>query len=301
MTIDAAATPANPPTPRDRHPAARASPQPRDPLRAGAGPLRLGFGVSGPLGTALVSDNAAHALIHQALDGGVRVFDTAPFYGPFAERRLGAALMRHALGAEAIVSTKVGTVWRGGRAHKDFSVDGVRRSMDASAAALGRATLDVVLVHGAPPEALSDGLLAALAAWRRDGRVRALGACGRGAELDPVIASDVFDVIMTPIASDLPPDAAARLNRARAAGMTVVAIEALRPALDPWRAPRRVSDLWRVARTLVRRPPRRTASSPTIAACLRVALARADVVLATTTRSAHLTALMHIAGAETQA
>lgn len=269
-----------------------------EPLRAASASLPLGFGVSGPFGGRLLGDDEARALIHQALDGGIRVFDTAPFYGPLAERRLGAALAAHPAGSDALVATKVGTFWRWGRPYKDFSRDGMRRSLDTSLARLGRTRLDAVFLHGAPPDALSDQLLGDIAAWREQGLVRLLGACGRGAELDPAIASGVFDVIMAPVRLGLSGEAAAQRTRAREAGVAIVGIETLRPALDPWRAPRRVSDLWRLARTVVRRPARHVGAPASIEACLAFALSEADLAVTTTTRPAHLAALLQLARAQ---
>ena len=53
----------------------------------------LGFGVSGAHGTPLVPASGTEALIHAAIEGGVRYFDTAPSYGAGeCERRLGRAL-----------------------------------------------------------------------------------------------------------------------------------------------------------------------------------------------------------------
>jgi len=72
------------------------------------GVRRLGFGVSGPHGTPLVSPEHTSAMIDHAFARGVRLFDTAPSYGAGeAERRLGEALKRLPR-YECIVSTKAG-------------------------------------------------------------------------------------------------------------------------------------------------------------------------------------------------
>jgi aryl-alcohol dehydrogenase-like predicted oxidoreductase len=52
----------------------------------------LGFGVSGAHGTPLVPASETLALIKAAVEGGVRVFDTAPSYG--AGRPSGVSVWR---------------------------------------------------------------------------------------------------------------------------------------------------------------------------------------------------------------
>ena len=78
------------------------------------GARRLGFGVSGPHGTALVRPEATVQMIMHAYALGVRLFDTGPTYGGGeAERRLGEALARLPP-YDPIVSTKAGLLGPGG-------------------------------------------------------------------------------------------------------------------------------------------------------------------------------------------
>jgi D-threo-aldose 1-dehydrogenase len=179
----------------------------------------LGFGAA-PIGNlyTAVDDETAHAAINAAWEGGVRYFDTAPHYGlGLSEQRLGAALAEHHRD-EVVVSTKVGrllvpnptptgsdlaangfavsdTVAR----LRDYSADGVRRSIEASLTRLGLDRIDIALVHD-PDEHMSaaiDEAVPALVALRDQGVVAAIGAGMNDADplLRFVIETDV-DVVM---------------------------------------------------------------------------------------------------------
>ncbi|HEV7719339.1 MAG TPA: aldo/keto reductase, partial [Arsenicitalea sp.] len=72
----------------------------------------LGYG-SAHLGElyGLVTEADATATVDAAWDGGIRLFDTAPWYGNgLAETRLGFAL-RHRPRADYLLTTKVGRVY----------------------------------------------------------------------------------------------------------------------------------------------------------------------------------------------
>jgi D-threo-aldose 1-dehydrogenase len=114
----------------------------------------LGFG-GAPIGDLYepVPDEDAAAAVRTAWEGGVRYFDTAPHYGlGLSERRLGAAL-RDRPRDEFVISTKVGRLLVANPAstgsdlaaggftvpddltrERDYSRDGVRRSLDRQAA-----------------------------------------------------------------------------------------------------------------------------------------------------------------------
>jgi D-threo-aldose 1-dehydrogenase len=165
-----------------------------------------------------VADDDAAATVATAWDAGVRFFDTAPHYGlGLAEARLGKALAGRPR-EEFTVSTKVGRLLEPNPAptgsdlernlfavpddlvrRRDYSADGVRRSLESSLARLGLDRVDVVLVHD-PDQHLEQAIteaIPALAALREEGVV---GAVGVGmnqweAELEVVRRSDV-DVVM---------------------------------------------------------------------------------------------------------
>ncbi|MBG0832208.1 aldo/keto reductase [Planomonospora sp. ID67723] len=161
---------------------------------------RYGFG-SAPIGNLFtaVDDDTAQAAVDAAYDAGIRLFDTAPHYGlGLAERRLGAALASRPRDSYTL-STKVGRLLvpsaPGGRAPagrdgegfdvpadlhrvRDYSRDGVRRSLEESLDRLGLDAVDIVLIHD-PDEhweqAVSEAY-PALAELRDQGVVKAIGA-----------------------------------------------------------------------------------------------------------------------------
>jgi D-threo-aldose 1-dehydrogenase len=166
----------------------------------------VGFG-GAPLGNLYreLPDGEARATVQAAYDAGMRLFDTAPFYGfGLSEHRLGEAL--RGLDRDSFVlSTKIGRLLRpedpgkldGGlfarvlpfRPVFDYSHDGVMRSVEGSLQRLGMHRIDVLLIHdvdvwthGTEAARLErfrevmDGGYRAMARLREEGTVRAIGA-----------------------------------------------------------------------------------------------------------------------------
>ena len=128
----------------------------------------LGLGTA-PLGELFdkVEDDEAAAIIGAAWDGGVRYFDTSPWYGRgLAEHSLGRALYRKPRD-QYFISTKIGRVlrrplgpnaikdqWLGGLEFQtvfDYGYDGVMRSFEDSLQRLGINRVDVLLIHDLDP------------------------------------------------------------------------------------------------------------------------------------------------------
>ncbi|MCG8924351.1 aldo/keto reductase [Lentzea sp. CC55] len=155
---------------------------------------RLGFG-GAPIGNLYreVSDEEAFGAVEAAWQSGVRYFDTAPHYGlGLSERRLGVALAGRPRD-EYVISTKVGrllepfdgegsddegfAVPRHFRRVRDYSADGVRRSIESSLERLGTDRVEVVYIHD-PDEhwdAAFSQAYPALEELRSQGVVRAIG------------------------------------------------------------------------------------------------------------------------------
>ena len=157
-------------------------------------PGRLAFG-GAPIGGlyAPVSDEAAAATLAAAWDAGIRAFDTAPHYGVgLSERRIGEFLAGRRR-SEFVVSTKVGRllVPAGGsvdgvdefygtpslRRVRDYSADGVLRSLEDSLRRLRLDRVDIALIHDPDDHQAGalDGAYPALARLRSDGAVGAIG------------------------------------------------------------------------------------------------------------------------------
>jgi len=257
------------------------------------GVRRLGFGVSGPHGTAMVGARSTAQFIERAFERGVRLFDTAPSYGNGeAERRLGETLKRLPRW-ECIISTKVGINSAGiGHKTRDFSPEGVRRSVAASMKRLGVQRLDWLMLHGPAPHELTHELLRTLVDLKFKGDVGALGVAGRGEELDHALATGHFTVFMAPVHAALPSEATERLNRIKASGSELVGFDTLVPALKRYPVPITLGATWRLARTLVGRGGPAPPTPMTVEECLYWALFEAVAHRITTTTSslAHLDA-----------
>ena len=150
------------------------------------------------LGTAQLGDlyrpsslDEARRIVEAAWRGGIRYFDTAPFYGlGLAETRLGHALVDYER-SEFAISSKVGRVLTDGEGagfRWDFSAQGVRESLTASLDRLGTGYVDIALIHdpqGHLDWAMEEAL-PALEDLKREGIVRAIGV-GSGV-VDALIA-----------------------------------------------------------------------------------------------------------------
>ncbi|HJP30145.1 MAG: aldo/keto reductase [Candidatus Latescibacteria bacterium] len=166
----------------------------------------FGFG-GAPLGELFVTvpEPQAQATLSAAWDGGIRYYDTAPFYGyGQSEHRIGHFLRQQSRD-DFILSTKIGRVltptrdltsfdrgvWAGGLPfdfYYDYSYDGVMRSWENSIQRLGLASIDLLLIHDLDQFFWQDVQLSAYeqqlraSGWRaleelkQDGRIRAIGA-----------------------------------------------------------------------------------------------------------------------------
>ena len=127
-------------------------------------PGRLGFGC-GPIGDVIcrIEERTAAETLKAAWDGGVRFFDTAPWYGHgLSEHRLGTFL-RSVDRSSLFISTKVGRVydpaqrgedariqWAGGlnfHTRYDYTADGFAHSVAQSRMRLGTPSIDALVIH----------------------------------------------------------------------------------------------------------------------------------------------------------
>lgn len=141
----------------------------------------LGFGGSS-LGGAFgpVDEGEAIRAVHAAIDSGINIFDTAPYYGATrAESVLGKALAQTARD-RVVISTKVGRY--GPRPEDfDFSADRVTRSVDESRQRLGVDYIDIIQVHDiefGDVRQILEETIPALERIRKLGRVRYIGVSG---------------------------------------------------------------------------------------------------------------------------
>jgi D-threo-aldose 1-dehydrogenase len=209
----------------------------------GQGSLVFGGAPIGGL-YAPVSDEAAAATLQAAWDAGIRAFDTAPHYGVgLSERRIGAFLAGRPRG-EFVVSTKIGRrlVPAAGPVDgadefygtpalsrvRDYSADGVRRSLEDSLHRLRLDRVDIALIHD-PEEHLTEALdsaYPALARLRADGSVGAIGVGVNSASLaEWFVARCDLDCVLVAGRYTLLDDSAARslFPLCRSRGVAVLA------------------------------------------------------------------------------
>ena len=179
----------------------------------------IGLGAA-PIGNLYraVDGSSAAAALEAAWQGGIRYFDTAPHYGlGLSEYRLGAALARRPR-EQFVISTKVGRLLVPNRSPvgsdllsegfdvpddltrvRDYSRDGVLRSLESSLTRLAMDRVDIVYVHD-PEEHMDAAITEALPALidlREQGVVGAVGAgMNYVAPLRRLVAESDVDVIM---------------------------------------------------------------------------------------------------------
>ncbi|MFM8986760.1 MAG: aldo/keto reductase, partial [Planctomycetia bacterium] len=116
--------------------------------------------------------------VRAALDCGMRLIDTSPFYGRgMSEVLLGVAL-RSIPRSEYLLCTKLGRYDLG---HFDFSARRVAESVDVSLHRLGTDHIDIMLCHDIEFVGLRqivDETLPALRTIQRSGKVRCIGFSG---------------------------------------------------------------------------------------------------------------------------
>jgi D-threo-aldose 1-dehydrogenase len=185
--------------------------------QTGVALTELGFG-GGGLGElfAKVADTQADETLLASWDGGVRFFDSAPFYGAgLSEHRVGRFLRGRAR-SEFVVSTKVGRVlrapsdpaswagggiWTGGLPFDhvwDFTYGGVMRSYEDSLQRLGLNRVDILVIHDLDTHHHQGAELTdkwndlETSGWRALEELRAAGAVGAlGAGINVVGRGDV--------------------------------------------------------------------------------------------------------------
>ena len=152
------------------------------------------------------SEDDAVEMIQYALDNDVTYFDTGDVYGHGrSEELIGQALGEHR--EEVTVSTKIGYDFYNnpqaghGELPKELNADYVRDAVEKSLDRLDMEYVDVLFLHNANVEEVTDDVLEALYDMREDGLFDALGwalgpSIGWLAEGDRAVELD-FDVVQT--------------------------------------------------------------------------------------------------------
>lgn len=123
----------------------------------------------------IISDQEAIEVVHFALENGINLIDTSPFYGD-SERKIGLALKHYGKRENVILSTKVGT-------HpnlKGYHPDIILKSIENSLNLLQTDYLDIVHIHDPGLEDFEEvleenGAIELLSELRYQGVIRNIG------------------------------------------------------------------------------------------------------------------------------
>jgi len=140
--------------------------------RLAFGTMTLGSGMAPAL--ARIGSGEADRLIHEALDAGVNLFDTANVYhAGESERMLGAALAGRR--EQAVIATKVGMRMSDRLDDSGLSARNIHHSLNLSLQRLGTDHVDLLLCHRTDPTTPLEETLQALDDVVRAGKVRYIG------------------------------------------------------------------------------------------------------------------------------
>lgn len=234
-----------------------ASAAPRPLGRTGLSVSALGFGCSAYWAKPIFPEREALALLDQAVEGGIRLFDTGPIYGSgHGERRLGQALRSWGAPKDLVICSKVGThVGADGRVFRDFSREAVRTSVRRSLDRLGVDRLQGLHLHGPNIHELKSPLLETLEELKTEGLADFIGINA----FDPAVIRlgvtlPVFDSFM--VEYNLIHKAnASLLEEIAAAGAAAIVGSPIAQALfrrSLWPTSRKRA--WELARAVVRHP-----------------------------------------------
>jgi aryl-alcohol dehydrogenase-like predicted oxidoreductase len=142
--------------------------------------LGLGcMGLSYHRSSTLTRDEAI-ALIRDAVDLGMTLFDTAQVYGPFTNEQLvGDALAP--VRDQVVVATKFGEVDSGGRPALSSRPELIRQTTDASLARLRVDTIDLLYQHRVDPDTPIEEVAGTVGELIAEGKVRHFGLSEAGA------------------------------------------------------------------------------------------------------------------------
>lgn len=152
--------------------------------RLGWGAFKIGRdqGAKFPEQYSIPSEEDSIRIVHEMLDLGITLIDTAPSYG-LSEIRLGKALEGRR--EDVILSTKVGERFDQGQSHYDFSSTAAVKSLQESLQRMKTDHVDILWVHsdGNDQAILEDDIyIETLESFKDAGMTRAVGFSGKSVE-----------------------------------------------------------------------------------------------------------------------
>jgi aryl-alcohol dehydrogenase-like predicted oxidoreductase len=114
--------------------------------------------------------------IHEAIDHGVTLIDTAPAYGfGRSEEIVGKALAEGGLRNRVLIATKVGLDWKDGQPFRSAGRTRIQKEIEDSLKRLRTDVIDIYQVHWPDPNVPIEETAAAMADLQRAGKIRAIG------------------------------------------------------------------------------------------------------------------------------
>ncbi|WP_306208552.1 aldo/keto reductase [Actinoplanes sp. RD1] len=126
-------------------------------------------------------DATSVSVIHQALDAGMTLIDTADVYGPYTNEELVGRALAGPWRERAVLATKVGLVTGGGTGGgpaglgRNGTPEHIRASIDASLRRLGTDHVDLYQLHRVDPAVPLEETWGAMAETVAAGKARAIG------------------------------------------------------------------------------------------------------------------------------
>jgi len=114
--------------------------------------------------------------IHEAVDRGITLIDTAPVYGfGRSEEIVGKALAEGGRRKHVTIATKVGLDWKDGQPFRNASKARIHKEVEDSLRRLRTDVIDIYHVHWPDPKTPIEETAAAMAELQRAGKIRAIG------------------------------------------------------------------------------------------------------------------------------
>jgi aryl-alcohol dehydrogenase-like predicted oxidoreductase len=120
-------------------------------------------------------ESEAIRTIHEALDRGITLIDTAPVYGFGRSEEIVGKALANGRRSRALIATKVGIDWRDGKTFRNASRARIMKEVDDSLRRLKTDVIDLYQVHWPDPNTPIEESAATMAELQRAGKVRAIG------------------------------------------------------------------------------------------------------------------------------
>jgi aryl-alcohol dehydrogenase-like predicted oxidoreductase len=122
--------------------------------------------------------------IHEGLDHGINLIDTAPIYGyGRSEEIVGEALRQHGCRDRVILATKVGIDWANGKIERNSTRQRILREFKDSLRRLRTDYIDIYQVHWPDPLVPIEETAATLRELYEQGKIRAIGVSNYSPEV----------------------------------------------------------------------------------------------------------------------